>query len=59
MPSFVEIGLSVPEKIFEGFIAIYGHGGNLGHCHKYVTILDVKLSYFNSAKFIPYLFCSV
>ena len=32
IPSFVEIGLPVPEKkIFEGFFTIYGHGGHLGH----------------------------
>ena len=31
IPSFVEIGLPVPEKIFKGFCTIYGHGGNLGH----------------------------
>ena len=31
IPSFMEIGLPVPEKkIFEGF-TIYGHGGHLGH----------------------------
>ena len=28
----MEIGLPVPEKIFEGFFfQIYGHGGHLGH----------------------------
>ena len=27
IPSFVEIGLPVPEKVF----TIYGHGGHLGH----------------------------
>ena len=32
IPSFVEIGLPVPEKkIFKVFFAIYGHGGHLGH----------------------------
>ena len=31
IPSFVEIGPPVPEKIFEGFFPIYGHGGHLGH----------------------------
>ena len=31
IPSFVEIGLLVPEKIFEGFFTINGHGGHLGH----------------------------
>ena len=31
MPSFVEIGLLGPEKIFEGFFSIYGHGGHLDH----------------------------
>ena len=31
IPSFVEIGLPVPEKkIFEVFFFIYGHGGHLG-----------------------------
>ena len=29
--SFVEIGLPVPEKIFEGFFTIYGLGRHLGH----------------------------
>ena len=27
LPSFVEIDQTVPEKIFEGFYHIYGHGG--------------------------------
>ena len=31
IPSFVEIGPPVPEKIFEGFLSIYGHGSRLGH----------------------------
>ena len=32
IPSFVEIGLPVPEKkIFEGFFTICGCGGHLGH----------------------------
>ena len=32
IPSFIEIGLPVPEKkIFKGFFFIYGHGGHLGH----------------------------
>ena len=32
MPSFDEIGLPVPEKIFEGFgFTIYGRGSYLGH----------------------------
>ena len=33
IPSFVEIGLPVPEKIFKGFLpyTLYGHGGHLGH----------------------------
>ena len=32
MPSFVEIGLPVPEKkIFKGFFTIYGYGGHLGY----------------------------
>ena len=30
IPSFVEISLPVPEKIFEGFL-LYGRGGHLGH----------------------------
>ena len=32
IPSFVEIGLPVPEKIFEGFLFYHnGRGGHLGH----------------------------
>ena len=32
IPSFVEIGLPVPEKkIVEGFFTIYGRGGHFGH----------------------------
>ena len=32
IPSFVEIGLPVPEKkIFKGFFNIYEHGGHFGH----------------------------
>ena len=31
IPRFVEIGLSVPEKIFKGFFTVCGHGGHLGH----------------------------
>ena len=31
----MEIGLPVPEKIFERFFTIYGRGGHLGH----VTII--------------------
>ena len=31
IPSFVEIGPPVPEKIFEVFFSIYGRGGHLGH----------------------------
>ena len=27
----MEIGPLVPEKIFEGFFNIYGHGSHLGH----------------------------
>ena len=30
MPSFVAISSAVPEKIFEGFFTVYGHGGYLG-----------------------------
>ena len=29
IPSFVEIGPPVPEKIFEGFFSIYRRGGHL------------------------------
>ena len=32
IPSFVEIGPLVPEKIFEGFLPyVYGRGGYFGH----------------------------
>ena len=32
IPSFVEIGLLVPEtKILKGFFTIYGRGSHLGH----------------------------
>ena len=31
IPSFVKINLPVVEKIFEGFLTIYGRGGHLGH----------------------------
>ena len=31
IPSLVEIGLPVPEMIFEGFFTIYGRGGHIGH----------------------------
>ena len=31
MPSFVEIGPPILEKIFEAFFTICGHGGHLGH----------------------------
>ena len=31
IPSYLKIGLPVPEKIFEGFFTIYGRGGHLGH----------------------------
>ena len=31
VPSFVEIGLPVPEKIFEVYFFIYGHVGHLDH----------------------------
>ena len=31
IPSYVEIGPPVPEKIFGKFFTIYGHGGHLGH----------------------------
>ena len=35
--SFVEIGPSVPKKIFKGF-TIYGHGGYLGHVTSIMSI---------------------
>ena len=35
IPGFVEIGLSVLEKISKGFFTIYGHSSHLG----YVTII--------------------
>ena len=31
VPSFVEIGLPVPEKTILKSFTIYGHGGHLGH----------------------------
>ena len=31
IPSFVEIGLPVPEKIFEGLLPYMGRGGHFGH----------------------------
>ena len=31
IPSFVEIGPPVPEKIFLRVLTIYGRGGHLGH----------------------------
>ena len=31
VPSFIEIGPPVPEKIFEGIFTIYGRGSHLGH----------------------------
>ena len=32
IPSFVEIGLPVPEKkIFKRFLPLYGNGGHFGH----------------------------
>ena len=38
IPSFMEIGLQVPEKkIFEGFFTIYGHGGHLDHVTNIVS----------------------
>ena len=41
IPSFVEIGLLVPEKkIFEGFFTIYGHGGHLGHVTSIMPIFE-------------------
>ena len=42
IPGFVEIGLSVLEKISKGFFTIYGHGSHLG----YVT--SIKSSDFHS-----------
>ena len=38
IPSFVEIGLPVPEKkIFEGVFTIYEHDGHLGHVTSIVS----------------------
>ena len=34
----MEIGLPVPEKIFEGFFTMYGHGGYLGHMTSIMTL---------------------
>ena len=43
MPSFVEIGRPVPEKIFEGFFfTIYWHGSRLGHVTWIIYILKGK-----------------
>ena len=43
IPSFVEIGLPVPEKkIFESFFTINGHGGHLGHVTS--TMLKIFIS---------------
>ena len=42
IPSFVEIGPSIPEKKnFEGFLTIYGRGGHLGH------MTSIMSSYFH------------
>ena len=41
IPSFVEVGLPVPGKIFKGFLTIYGHGGHLGH------VTSIMSSYFH------------
>ena len=38
IPSYMEIGPPVPEKIFEGFFTIYGRGGHLGHVTSIVLI---------------------
>ena len=37
IPSFVEIGPPVPERIFEGFFHI-GHGDHLGHVTSIIFI---------------------
>ena len=38
IPSFVEIGLPVPEKnIFVGFFTIYWRGGHLGHVNRFMS----------------------
>ena len=46
IPSFVEIGLLIPEKIFEGFLQYIGRGGHLGHvprsCHQSFISLYLK-----------------
>ena len=42
MPSFVEIGPPVLEKIFEGGFTIYGHDGQLGHM---IWIIYINLGY--------------
>ena len=47
IPSFVEIGLPVPEKkIFLRGFTIYGHGGHLDHvpasCHQICIALYLK-----------------
>ena len=31
IPSFVEIGPPVPERIFDRFLPYMGHGGHFGH----------------------------
>ena len=46
IPSFVENGPPVPEKIFEGFLTIYGRGSHLGHetasCYQIFNSLYLK-----------------
>ena len=37
IPSFVEIGLPVPEMKFLKVFTIYGHGGHLGHVTTIMT----------------------
>ena len=53
IPSFVEIGLLVPEKILKGF-TINGRGGHLGHltqmpqtnfCSPYPRRLHIKFDF--------------
>ena len=41
IPSFVKIGLPVPEKILEGFLP-YGHGDHLGHVTGQHNVIKFK-----------------
>ena len=49
MPSFVEIGPVVLEKIFKGFFTICGCGGHLGHvtnfCSHYPRRLHIEFGF--------------